>query len=86
MNALPAGLQEGMSVWNKAAGYRIHWTGSAWNSGDLPVKSLVVGGKKVVGDRQPAVPSPSGGTVIDEEARTAVAAITAALKSHGLID
>ncbi|HLL58982.1 MAG TPA: DUF2793 domain-containing protein [Allosphingosinicella sp.] len=76
----------GMCVWNKAAGYRIHWTGSAWSSGELPVKSLVVGGLQVIGERQPAVPSPSGGTVIDEEARAAVAAITAALKSHGLID
>jgi hypothetical protein len=47
---------------------------------------LVVGGLKVVGERQPAVPSPSGGTVIDEEARAAIASLTAALKSHGLID
>jgi hypothetical protein len=76
----------GMCVWNKVAGYRIHWTGSAWSTGELPVKSIIVGSQKVVGERQPAVPSPSGGTVIDEEARAAVAAITAALKSHGLID
>jgi hypothetical protein len=76
----------GMCVWNKAAEHRIHWTGSGWSTGELRVKSLFVGGHQVVGERQPAVPSPSGGTVIDEEARAAVAAIGAALKSHGLID
>ena len=75
----------GMCVWNKAAGYSLHWTGTAWSMGELPVGSLLVGGLKVVGERQPAVPSPSGGTVIDEEARAAIRAITAALKSHGLI-
>lgn len=75
----------GMCVWNKAAGHRLHWTGSAWSRGELAVTSLMIGGLKVVGERQAAVPSPSGGTVIDEEARSAIAAITAALKSHGLI-
>jgi hypothetical protein len=32
------------------------------------------------------VPSPSGGTIIDAEARLAVDALIAALMSHGLID
>jgi hypothetical protein len=76
----------GMCVWNKAESYRVHWTGSDWSKGELPVTSLVVAGQKVVGERQPSVPSPSGGTTIDEEARNAIAAITAALKSHGLTD
>ena len=35
---------------------------------------------------RPAVPSPSGGTIIDEEARAAINALTAALMSHGLIE
>jgi hypothetical protein len=39
----------------------------------------------VVGARQPPVPSPSGGTIIDAEARVAIAQISAALMSHGLI-
>jgi len=76
----------GMRVWDKTAGHGTQWTGAAWSGGEMPVKSLFVGGKKVVGERQSAVPSPSGGTVIDVEARTSIAAITAALKSHGLIE
>jgi hypothetical protein len=38
----------------------------------------------VVGARQPAIAAPAGGTTIDAEARNAVAALLAVLKSHGL--
>jgi hypothetical protein len=76
----------GMLVWNRVAGHWIHWTGSQWTTGELPATRLTIGGKKVVGERQPALPSVSGGTIIDEEARIAIAAITATLKSHGLTD
>ena len=76
----------GMQVWDRAAGYWRYWTGSAWSSGDLPAARIVVDGAQVVGARQPEVPSPSGGTIIDAEARSAVAAVIVALKSHGLIE
>ena len=76
----------GMAVRDRSSGLWLQWLGDSWSSGELAATSLTVGGKKVVGERQPAVPSPSGGTTIDEEARTAIAAVTAALKSHGLID
>jgi hypothetical protein len=75
-----------MLAWNRAEGHFVFWTGGSWTQGELPVGSLTVGGKKVVGERQPAVPSPSGGTIIDEEARAAIAALTATLKSHGLTE
>jgi uncharacterized protein DUF2793 len=68
----------GMTVWNKAAALPLRWSGTG--------ASLVVGGQQVVGERQPAVPSPSGGTIIDAEARAAIDALIAALMSHGLID
>ncbi len=76
----------GMLAWNKAHGCWIHWSGSAWSDGSLPAAGLVIGGDRVVGPRLPDVPSPSGGTVIDAEARAAVDALIATLKSHGLID
>lgn len=76
----------GTSVWNRSTGYRIHWRGNEWSQGEHPVASLVVGGKKVVGERQPMLPSPSGGTIIDEEARAAIVTIIATLKSHGLTE
>jgi hypothetical protein len=77
---------EGMTAWNRVAGYWLHWRADGWSSGELPASGFFVAGKKVVGERQPEVPSPSGGTTIDQEARAAIIALTAALKSHGLID
>lgn len=49
----------------------------------------VVGNKRVVGSRKAAIPAPTGGVTIDAEARTAIAAIIAAMKAtggHGLIE
>jgi hypothetical protein len=76
----------GMLVWDKSSAVWLHWRGSSWSSGELPAAGLTIGGVQVVGARQPAVPSPSGGTTIDTEARTAIAAIAATLKTHGLIE
>ncbi|HEX8223937.1 MAG TPA: DUF2793 domain-containing protein [Allosphingosinicella sp.] len=76
----------GTTAWNKAASLPLLWDGSQWREGALVCAGLVVNGVQVVGARQAAVPSPSGGTIIDEEARAAVNALTAALMSHGLIE
>lgn len=76
----------GMIVWNKAEGHWIHWTGSGWADGSWPVASLTIGGVQVVGARLAEVPSPSGGTTIDAEARAAIGLLIATLKSHGLIE
>lgn len=76
----------GMLAWNKAAQHWLYWGVGGWSAGELSAAAYFVGGQKVVGERQPAVTSPSGGTIIDEEARLAIAALTAALKSHGLIE
>jgi hypothetical protein len=76
----------GMRVWNQAEGMEWRWSGTAWLQGELAGSALFVGGQQVVAGRQAAVPSPSGGTIIDTEARTAVDQIIVALKSHGLID
>ena len=76
----------GMKAWDKAAGYWRHWAGTSWSDGKVPAAGLTVAGQQVVGQRVAAVPSPSGGTTIDAEARSAIAALIVALKSHGLTD
>ena len=76
----------GLTVWNIDAGYRIGWTGAAWSDGEWAVSALTIGGQQVVGARLETVPSPSGGTIIDAEARGAVDAIIVALRTHGLIE
>lgn len=77
---------EGMAVWDKAAGVMRRWTGAAWSDGAVAAARLTIGGAQVVGPRLAAIDDPFGGAVVDAEARTAVAAIIVALKSHGLID
>lgn len=76
----------GMTIWKADAGYRLCWTGTAWSDGNWPVAALTISGEQVVGPRLETVPSPSGGTTIDAEARAAVDAIIVALRTHGLIE
>ena len=76
----------GMSVWNLDAGYRLHWTEGGWSDGELPAAAFTIAGQQVVGPRLETVPSPSGGTTIDTEARAAVDAVIVALRTHGLIE
>jgi Protein of unknown function (DUF2793) len=76
----------GTVAWNKAAGLPLLWQGSQWLEGAWLCAGLVVNGLQVVGARQAGVPSPSGGTIIDVEARAAINGLTAALMSHGLIE
>ena len=76
----------GMMVWQAARGCWVYWTGGGWSDGRLPATSLVIGGVQVVGNRAESISNPTGGTVIDGEVRSAVEAIIATLRSHGLIE
>jgi hypothetical protein len=78
--------REATQVWNLADRLPWRWTSGAWAPAEARTARLVVGDLQVVGARQPGVPSPSGGTTIDAEARAALDLIIVALKSHGLID
>lgn len=75
----------GMTVWNGSAGHWLHWSGTSWVAG-CPVQALLIDGDQVVGPRQPDIPSPSGGTTIDVEARAVIDLLIVTLKTHGLID
>ena len=75
----------GTTAWDMSGGHWRSFDGTQWLDG-LPPGSLRIGGQRVVGPRLPSVPSPSGGTTIDAEARTAVDSLIVTLKSHGLID
>ena len=68
----------GTVAWNKASSLPLLWDGAQWRDGALVCSGLTINGVQVVGPRQPGVPSPSGGTIIDEEARAAINALTAA--------
>lgn len=78
--------QAGMQIWDKAAALWRHWTGTEWSDGKLVGSALVIDGQQVVASRRPAIANPSGGTIIDQEARAALAGIIATLMSHGLTE
>jgi hypothetical protein len=78
--------QAGMCVWDKAAGVHRRWTGIGWTDGDVAATALKIEGLKVIGARQPAVSTASGGTIIDAEARSAISNLIVTLRTHGLIE
>lgn len=77
---------QGLAVWDKTTGFVRRWTGSGWDGGILSASALAIGGEQIVGPRQPDVPAPTGGAIVDAEARTAISALIVTLKTHGLID
>ena len=77
---------EGMAAWSLSAGAVVRRIHGAWTAETLTGAALVVGGQQVVGRRQPAVPTPQGGSTIDVEARNTLAAVMGALRAHGLIE
>lgn len=79
------GPREGMRLWWSGGETTVEFRGGTWHRGDVLARRILVDGMPVVGARQPAIPSPEGGVTRDEEARMAVSAILATLRTHGLI-
>ena len=75
----------GMRLWDEGAGCPVTHDGSDWSLGILDATAIRVGGVQVVGAQQAAIPDPAGGAVADAEARTAIDAMLASLRAHGLI-
>ena len=77
--------REGMSVWSAGDGQTARFVGGAWTLGVLTGTRVSIGGFDVVGPRRAAVADPTGGTVVDVQARAAIFAILGVLRGHGLI-
>ena len=77
---------DGLTVHVRSTGQPATFRAGAWELGILRGSSLVLGGQQVVGSRAAAVPSPSGGSTVDSEARAALELVLAALRQHGLIE
>lgn len=77
--------REGMSVWSAADGCWATYSSGAWRVGRLTARAVEIGGVQVVGARQPAIPAPIGGDVIDAESRAGLTAVLQALRVHGII-
>lgn len=59
--------------------------GTAWRDEVARPGGIYINGQKVVGERLPAIPSPAGGTSVDNEARAVIDQLLAALRTHGLL-
>ena len=77
--------RDGMAVWSLADGGWARFADGSWTIGDERCRRILVDGEQVVGARRSAIAMGIGGSVVDAEARTAIAAILAALSGHGLI-
>lgn len=75
----------GTAVWSKAGGVPARFVDGTWREGVVAATRVEVGGVAVVGAQQPAVAAPTGGSVVDAEARSALGSVLAALRAHGLI-
>ncbi|MBO9712970.1 DUF2793 domain-containing protein [Sphingomonas sp.] len=76
---------EGMRAWiADPAGFALH-SGGEWRFGEAHGR-LIVEGVQVVGPQAAAIGNPSGGSVVDAEARSTIAQILAAMREHGLVD
>lgn len=76
---------EGLHAWRRDLSLWAMHDGSGWVTGVTRAAAFLVGGVQVVGERQGAIPTPTGGETVDEQARAGVSAILAALRAHGLI-
>nr|WP_086011139.1 DUF2793 domain-containing protein [Sphingobium chlorophenolicum] len=75
----------GLSLWVADRGHAMLHDGTGWRDCGAGGDGFHVGGERVVGARAAAIANPSGGATVDAEARSALAAILAALRAHGLI-
>ena len=75
----------GMTAWSIADDVPLRFDGTTWQLGEIAARRLVVGGTQVVVGQQPAIADPIGGSATDAEGRTAISAMLAALRHHGLI-
>lgn len=75
---------EGMHFWiNEAEGYAYFSAGS-WQKNAVH-GHVFVAGQQIIGPRGNAIAEPSGGMVVDAEARAAITAMLVAIRTHGLI-
>jgi hypothetical protein len=77
---------EGWRLWVADRGHAMRFDGTGWVEEPVRDDGYYVAGLRVLAGRQSAVADPAGGATIDAEARSALTALLAALRTHGLIE
>lgn len=75
----------GMTALVKSSGLIASYSGQSWETGTVRVQRVMVDGVQVLASRAAAIPDPAGGTIVDAEARSALAQILSAMRQHGMI-
>lgn len=75
---------EGMEV-STRSGIKFRYADGSWVGGKVIAEEVSIGGQKVLGVRTGPIADPVAGSVIDQQARAAIANVLAALRQHGLI-
>ena len=76
---------EGMTLYVRSTSTWATFRSGAWEIGMVRGDALLVDGLQVVGPRQPAIASATGGTTVDTEVRAVVDQVLNTLRQHGLI-
>jgi hypothetical protein len=76
---------EGLSVTVRATCEPLQWCAGVWELGIARFQEVRIRGQTVLRERQPAIPNPAGGTIVDSECRAALTAVLNALRTHGMI-
>src|ERR1044071_562047 len=77
---------DGMRFYERSSGTFVVFRNGGWESGILRGKAMLVDDLQVVGPRAAAIGSPTGGAVVDAEARATLDALLVTLRQHGLIE
>jgi hypothetical protein len=77
---------EGLSAYVQSSGLWATFRAGNWEIGTARCSNLMVAGQQVVGGRLTPISSPTGGTNVDAQARTAIDQILGAMRQHGLIE
>ncbi|WP_375197372.1 DUF2793 domain-containing protein [Sphingobium sp.] len=80
-----AAPRAGLAIAVADRGHVMKYDGSGWQDEAVREDGLYIGGRRVVAVQGAAISDPSGGTTVDTEARSAIASLLSALRTHGLI-
>ncbi|MFA5969136.1 MAG: DUF2793 domain-containing protein [Sphingomonas sp.] len=75
----------GMVAWSIADQLFAGFNGIDWQVGVIVASRVVIDGVQIIGPQRESIAQPSGGSVVDVEARAALDAMLATLRGHGLI-
>lgn len=76
----------GWGAWVSDRANGVRFDGTDWIDEGSRSDGYYVNEERIVGARQASISSPTGGAIQDSQARTAVDAMLAVLRAHGLID